>query len=173
FLDDLQWADSATLKLIELMMTDNQTQYLFLIGAYRDNEVNANHPLMMTLEEICVQGKRVNQITLTPLQSEHISQLIGETLHVGAGLGLQTSSQSSQDISKPAPTVKPLAELVVRKTGGNPFFVNEFLKTLYAENLLAFDFERLSWQWNIAEIEAQGITDNVVELVIGKLKKLP
>ncbi|HAX86297.1 MAG TPA: hypothetical protein DCY91_08510, partial [Cyanobacteria bacterium UBA11370] len=123
FLDDLQWADSATLKLIELMMTDNQTQYLFLIGAYRDNEVNANHPLMMTLEEICVQGKRVNQITLTPLQSEHISQLIGETLHVGAGLGLQTSSQSSQDISKPAPTVKPLAELVVRKTGGNPFFV--------------------------------------------------
>ncbi|HAX86296.1 MAG TPA: hypothetical protein DCY91_08505, partial [Cyanobacteria bacterium UBA11370] len=58
-------------------------------------------------------------------------------------------------------------------TGGNPFFVNEFLKTLYAENLLAFDFERLSWQWNIAEIEAQGITDNVVELVIGKLKKLP
>ncbi|HBL10476.1 MAG TPA: hypothetical protein DD379_03515, partial [Cyanobacteria bacterium UBA11162] len=173
FLDDLQWADSATLKLIELIMTDNQTQYLFLIGAYRDNEVNANHPLMMTLEEICAQGKRVNQITLTPLQSEHISQLIGETLHVGAGLGLQTSSQSSQDISKPAPTVKPLAELVVRKTGGNPFFVNEFLKTLYAENLLAFDFERLSWQWNIAEIEAQGITDNVVELVIGKLKKLP
>ncbi|HEY9674519.1 MAG TPA: AAA family ATPase [Waterburya sp.] len=155
FLDDLQWADSATLNLTKLMMTDADTQYLFVIGAYRDNEVNLNHPLTATLEEIRTEGATVNQITLAPLQSKHISQLIAETLH--------------SDTS----AVKPLAELIVRKTGGNPFFVNEFLKTLHAENLLTFDFERLSWQWNIAEIEAQGITDNVVDLMIGKLKKLP
>ena len=183
FLDDLQWADSATLKLIELMMTDNETHYLFLIGAYRDNEVNPAHPLMMTLDRLRNLGATINFITLAPLELEHISQLIADTLHVGAGLGLQTSSQSRQDISKLTPTVKPLAELVMQKTGGNPFFVNQFLKTLYAENLITFNRPQSPftkggskgwfWQWDMSNIEAQDITDNVVELMIGKLKKLP
>ncbi|HBY76675.1 MAG TPA: hypothetical protein DEG47_06660, partial [Cyanobacteria bacterium UBA11148] len=155
FLDDLQWADSATLKLIELMMTDADMQYLFLIGAYRDNEVNPTHPLMMTLDGLRNVGATINFITLAPLDSKHISQLIADTLH---------SDTSS---------VKLLAELVVHKTGGNPFFVYEFLKTLHAENLITFDFERHGWQWDISNIEAKGITDNVVELMIGKLKKLP
>ncbi len=155
FLDDLQWADSATLKLIELMMTDTDTQYLFLIGAYRDNEVNPAHPLMMTLDGLRNVGATINFITLAPLDSKHISQLIADTLHSDAS------------------SVKLLAELVVHKTGGNPFFVYEFLKTLHAENLITFDFERHGWQWDISNIEAKGITDNVVELMIGKLKKLP
>ncbi|MCL1463961.1 ATP-binding sensor histidine kinase [Argonema galeatum] len=155
FLDDLQWADGASLKLIELMIADANRSYLFLIGAYRDNEVNASHPLIVMLDELQQKGESVNFITLTPLDVEHISHLIADTLH---------SDPNS---------VKPLAELVVRKTLGNPFFVNEFLKTLYAANLIAFDFERHCWQWDIAEIEAKGITDNVVELMIGKLQKLP
>ena len=155
FLDDLQWADSATLKLIELMMTDADTEYLFLIGAYRDNEVNSAHPLMITLDSIRKEGATVNCITLAPLHSEPITQLIADTLN--------------SDLA----SVKPLAELVVRKTEGNPFFVNEFLKTLHTENLLTFDFECHIWQWDISNIEAKGITDNVVELMIGKVKKLP
>ncbi|AFZ19629.1 hybrid sensor histidine kinase/response regulator [Allocoleopsis franciscana] len=155
FLDDLQWADSATLKLIELMMTDTDTQYLFLIGAYRNNEVNPTHPLMITLEGVRNLGATINFITLAPLDSKHISQLIADTLHSDAS------------------SVKPLAELVVHKTGGNPFFVYEFLKTLHAENLITFDLEYHGWQWNVSNIEAKGITDNVVELMIGKLKKLP
>ena len=155
FLDDLQWSDSATLKLIELIMTDIDTQYLFLIGAYRDNEVSSTHPLMMTLERLRKDGATVNLITLAPLALESIRQLIADTLH--------------RDIS----CVQALAELVVQKTEGNPFFVNEFLKTLHAENLLTFDFEHHVWQWNMAQIEAMQITDNVVDLVIGKLKKLP
>jgi predicted ATPase len=138
FLDDLQWADSATLKLMELMMTDANTTNkssslssplaggteggLFLIGAYRDNEVSPTHPLMMTVDGLRNVGVTVNFITLAPLALEPICQLIADTLH---------SDTSS---------VKPLAELVVRKTEGNPFFVNEFLKTLYAENLLSFNF---------------------------------
>ena len=73
FLDDLQWVDSATLKLIQLMMTDSQSQYLFLIGAYRDNEVNRNHPLMITLEGLKKEGVDIKQITLAPLKQEHIS----------------------------------------------------------------------------------------------------
>ncbi len=155
FLDDLQWADSASLKLMELMMRDNNTHYLFLIGAYRDNEVTPTHPLMMILEGLRGQNVTINQITLSPLQPEHICQLIADTVH------------SNID------SVKSLAELVNRKTGGNPFFVNEFLKTLYTESLFTFDFEKLCWLWNIPQIEEKGITDNVVELMIGKLKKLP
>jgi predicted ATPase/tRNA A-37 threonylcarbamoyl transferase component Bud32 len=155
FLDDLQWVDSATLKLIELMMMDADTQYLFVIGAYRDNEVNLSHPLMMMLKGLTKEEPTIRWITLAPLGLEALVQLIADTLH--------------SEIS----TVKSLAELVARKTGGNPFFVNEFLKTLYTENLLTFDFEHLSWGWDIAQIEDKNITENVVELMVGKLKKLP
>ncbi|WP_234017138.1 AAA family ATPase [Nostoc sp. 'Lobaria pulmonaria (5183) cyanobiont'] len=155
FLDDLQWIDSATLKLIELMLLDEQTQSLFLIGAYRNNEVNPTHPLMLTLSRLRKQGAVFQEIILTPLTLEPLSQLIAETLHHNTD------------------TVRSLAELVLRKTEGNPFFVNEFLRTLYSENLLTFDAEDLSWQWNIAQIQAQNITDNVVELMLHKLKKLP
>ena len=155
FLDDLQWIDSGTLKLIELMMTGADTQHLLLIGAYRDNKVNPSHPLVMTLEGLQKEGATISKITLAPLGLNAIAQLIADTLH--------------SDIS----TVSPLAELVLRKTGGNPFFANEFLKTLYTENLLSFDVEHLSWQWNITQIEGEDITDNVVELMLGKLKKLP
>ncbi|MBD2185538.1 AAA family ATPase [Aerosakkonema funiforme] len=155
FLDDLQWADSATLKLIELMMTDTDMQYLFLIGAYRDNEVSPTHPLMMTLDKLRNLGATINFITLSPLKIEHTTRLIADTLH--------------DNIER----VKPLAELVMRKTGGNPFFVNQFLKTLHAERLIEFNFQSYAWKWDIARIDSQNITDNVVELMIGKLKKLP
>ncbi|BAY50361.1 serine/threonine protein kinase and signal transduction histidine kinase with GAF and PAS/PAC sensor (plasmid) [Scytonema sp. HK-05] len=155
FLDDLQWADSATLKLIELMMLDEQTQFLFLIGAYRDNEVNPAHPLALTLERLRKQRAVLQEIILAPLTLLPLSQLIAETLHQNTD------------------TVRSLAELVLHKTEGNPFFVGEFLKMLYGENLLTFDAQQLSWQWNLAEIEAQNITDNVVELLLRQLQKLP
>ena len=171
FLDDLQWADSATLKLIELIMTDADTTNkspslssplaggteggLFLIGAYRDNEVNSAHPLMMTLDRLHKERATINFITLAPLALQPISELIADTLH--------------SEIAE----VKPLASLIVKKTEGNPFFVNQFLKTLHAENLLNFDLTTQTWQWDVNQIEAVGITDNVVELMIGKVKKLP
>ncbi|HID99097.1 MAG TPA: GAF domain-containing protein [Thiotrichaceae bacterium] len=170
FLDDLQWADSATLKLIELIMTHDQMRYLFIIGAYRDNEVNSTHPFIITLEQLEKAGAIVNQIALTPLTLEQVTQLIADTLH-----------HETQ-------AVHSLAELVTRKTGGNPFFVNQFLKTLYEENLLTFQYpnkasisafekgggkgKRRIWQWDIAQIEALNITDNVVDLMLSKLKKL-
>ena len=159
FLDDLQWTDSATLKLLEVIMTDAETGYLFFIGAYRDNEVNRTHPLMITLDSLRSQGVIINNITLAPLALDHIRNLIADTLH-------------SNTIA-----VKPLAELVIRKTSGNPFFVNQFLKTLYQENLLTFTLpsqdSQAFWQWDISNIEAMGITGNVVELMIRKLRKLP
>nr|MDZ8003334.1 PAS domain S-box protein [Nostoc sp. DedSLP05]MDZ8100848.1 PAS domain S-box protein [Nostoc sp. DedSLP01] len=154
FLDDLQWIDAVTLKLIELILLDEQTQYLFLIGAYRDNEVTPTHPLVLTLETLRNQGAVLQEIILTPLTPEPLSQLIAETLHHNPD------------------TVRSLAQVVSCKTEGNPFFVSEFLKMLYGENLLTFDAQQLNWQWNLAEIEAQDITDNVVELLLRQLQKL-
>ncbi len=159
FLDDLQWADSASLRLIKLMMSDERTKYLCLIGAYRDNEVSSTHPLMMTIDMLRHEQASVSRYYLSPLNLEQITQLIADTLH------------------KPVELVESLAELVLRKTQGNPFFVAEFLKTLYQEKLLKFEpfysNNQGGWQWNIREIEAVGITDNVVELMIQKLQKLP
>jgi PAS domain S-box-containing protein len=155
FLDDLQWVDSVTLKLIELMLLDEQTHYLFLIGAYRDNEVSPTHPLVLTLERLRKQGTVLPEIVLTSLTMEPLSQLIAETLHHNAD------------------TVRSLAELVLHKTEGNPFFINEFLKTLYAEDCLMFNFDRRNWQWDIEQIQAKNITDNVVVLTTNKLIKLP
>ncbi|MBP0005682.1 MAG: AAA family ATPase, partial [Cyanobacteria bacterium SBC] len=155
FLDDLQWVDSASLKLIQLMVTDARTPCLFFIGAYRNNEVSASHPLTIALETLLEEGAAVHQILLVPLRLEHIGKLLADTLH----------SQTE--------TVKLLAELTIQKTEGNPFFVSEFLKTLYAENLIAFDREQGIWQWDLGRIQAAEIADNVAELTVDKLKKLP
>ncbi|MEG4031061.1 MULTISPECIES: PAS domain S-box protein [unclassified Microcoleus] len=155
FLDDLQWIDSATLKLIELILLDEQTQSLFLIGAYRDYEVSSTHSLILMLESLRNQGAALQEITLPPLTLEPLTQLVAETLH------------------RNPDTVRSLAQVVLRKTEGNPFFVGEFLKLLYGENLLTFDAQQLSWQCNLTEIEAQDITANVVELLLRQLQKLP
>jgi len=149
FLDDLQWVDSASLKLMKLML--KHSQYLFLIGAYRDNEVEKAHPLMLTLEDLQQSAVKINTLTISALNLSHLTQLIAETLN-------QT----------PAIT-KPLAELVFAKTAGNPFFLREFLNTLYLEKLLHFDD---GWQWDLAQIKARNITDNVVELMANKVCQL-
>jgi predicted ATPase/class 3 adenylate cyclase/GAF domain-containing protein/tRNA A-37 threonylcarbamoyl transferase component Bud32 len=191
FLDDLQWADAATLKLIQLLMTAPDSQYLFLIGAYRDNEVSVTHPLSLTIEEIRQAGAIVNQISLSPLELHDVNQLIVDTLHCSVE------------------RAKPLAELILTKTGGNPFFMNEFLKALYDEKLIEFDYSCLmspvkgkelavatgkgidcsdyqqmtpcpegrvtskgEWRWSIEQIQEREITDNVVELMVAKIQKL-
>ena len=154
FLDDLQWTDNATLKLIDLMMNDKALQNLFLIGAYRDNEVNATHPLMDTIDDLQKKEIAIAQITLSNLGLEDISQLIADT------------------VSCDRARVQGLAELILSKTGGNPFFINQFSLNLYSENLIQFDYTARVWSWNLEQIHAQNITDNVVELTIGKLKKL-
>ena len=154
FLDDLQWADGASLKLIQLMMSSVEYRYLYVIGAYRDNEVNETHHLMLTLDEIRSAGGKIEQIHLNPLEDNCVEQLLAETFHRSAEI------------------VKPLAELILVKTQGNPFFINQFLKSLYSENLINFDYERGNWQWDLLHIESQNITDNVVELMATKIQKM-
>jgi predicted ATPase/class 3 adenylate cyclase/tRNA A-37 threonylcarbamoyl transferase component Bud32 len=154
FIDDLQWADGASLKLIQLLMSGASTG-LFLIGAYRDNEVSSVHPLMLTVEEITKAGAEIERVFLSALQLTTVTQIIADTLKC---------SESR---------AKPLAELVVLKTGGNPFFLNEFIKSLYTEGLLEFDLVNRCWQWNSEEIQGRGLTDNVVELMANKIQRLP
>ncbi|BAY12479.1 trifunctional serine/threonine-protein kinase/ATP-binding protein/sensor histidine kinase [Calothrix sp. NIES-2098] len=154
FLDDLQWADSASLNLIELLMTDSDRQYLLLIGAYRDNEVSPTHPLMMSLEKIQSNDAAVNNIVLSPLQLADVEALVGDTL---------SDAERSQQ----------LAELLFYKTGGNPFFLTQLLLTLHQEDLLTYDFHSGIWLWDIQDIQAIGITDlNVVELTARNIRKL-
>ncbi|MDM8541373.1 AAA family ATPase [Desulfococcaceae bacterium HSG9] len=159
FLDDLQWIDSATLKLLELITTNRDNTALLFIGAYRDNEVDPTHPLMATLNKLREENVAINQITLKPLTFSHINRLIADSLH--------------QNLK----AVDSLTDLVMRKTNGNPFFVNQFLHILYEENLLDFTpathEQKGHWRWDMDQIETLNITDNVVELMIGKLKKLP
>ncbi|MDZ8184058.1 MAG: AAA family ATPase [Nostoc sp. ChiSLP02] len=154
FLDDLQWVDNASLKLIQLLATATTVESLLLIGAYRDNEVNPTHPLMQMVKEIRESGGAINQLFLSPLSLPDINQLIADTLHC----------HLSDSLS--------LAELVKLKTGGNPFFMNEFLKSLSSEGLLEFDRQTNKWQWSIEQIQQRQITDNVVHLMAVKIQKL-
>jgi PAS domain S-box-containing protein len=175
FLDDLQWLDAATLDLLEVLLTsdlaDQQSspptetklrrtgysdvQHLMLIGAYRDNEVNSGHPLMRKLEAIRQAGARVQQIILAPLTCEDLGRLVTDSLHC-----------------EPE-RVTPLARLVRNKTAGNPFFAIQFISALAEEALLTFDHAHGRWSWDLSRIQAKGYADNVVDLTVGKLNRLP
>ncbi|WP_426777756.1 diguanylate cyclase domain-containing protein [Lusitaniella coriacea] len=164
FLDDLQWADLASLQLMQSLMSESEKGYLLLIGAYRDNEVFSNHPLMLTVEKIQALGTPVTTITLTPLGVTDINHLIADTL--------SCSLARSQNLTK----------LVYQKTQGNPFFVTQFLKRLYEDYLIAFNPPSTSaliqgnmggWQCDLARVKQFALTENVVEFMAIRLQKLP
>jgi predicted ATPase/signal transduction histidine kinase len=153
FLDDLQWADSASLKLIQLLMAD--TKHMLLIGAYRDNEVNPGHPLMLTLSEIQKTPATINTITLAPLSQGQVNQLVADTLKCTETLAWT------------------LSQLISQKTQGNPFFATQFLKALHQEHLIKFDFESGCWQCDMVQVRTQAVTDDVVAFMAVQLRKLP
>ena len=155
FLDDLQWLDAATLELLEDLLTAPDVRHLMVIGAYRDNEVSSSHPLMRKLDAIYQAGAKVQEITLSPLTREDLAHLIVDALH---------SEQEG---------LTPLAQLVQEKTGGNPFFAIQFLSALADEGLLIFDHGVGRWFWELTRIQAKGYTDNVVDLMVRKLTRLP
>jgi PAS domain S-box-containing protein len=155
FLDDLQWLDAATLDLLAHLVTHSEVRHLLLVGAYRDNEVGPAHPLLRRLEAIRAVEARVHEIVLAPLELDHVGRLIADALHC-----------------EPE-RARPLTELVQEKTGGNPFFATQFFIALADEGLLAFDPVASAWQWNIDRIRAKSYTDNVVDLMAGKLTRLP
>ncbi len=154
FVDDLQWADAASQELLKQLLGDERPQSLLVIGAYRDNEVDANHPLAATLRHIRTEQAAPVEISVTPLEPTHIGQLIADTM------------------ATTADSAAPLARLVARNTEGNPLFVKEYLKALHEDGLLGFDRGSGQWQWNLSQIEGRGSTQSVLDLMVGKLKRL-
>jgi predicted ATPase/signal transduction histidine kinase/DNA-binding NarL/FixJ family response regulator len=159
FLDDLQWADLASLNLLQVLMEDRQNRYLLFIGAYRDNEVSPLHPLLMTLEDIQKQDIGIQTIPVKNLTAENVREWLLDTLKI----------QNDVDLENEA----ALSGLIYQKTQGNAFFTIQFLESIYRDKLLRFDFSRAQWTWDIPAIKKQNITDNVVDLLVRKIKTLP
>ncbi|NJP06178.1 MAG: AAA family ATPase, partial [Chloroflexaceae bacterium] len=155
FVDDLQWADSGSLKLLVQLLSGADTGHLFLIGAYRDTEVPPDHLLWATLETIRQAGVSPQTLTLGRLDAAAVSLFTQKTLHVDAF------------------RAQPLAQLLLSKTGGNPFFLGEFLKALYVEEFLSFVPAQACWVWEQAQVEARQMTDNVVQLMLEQVQRLP
>ncbi|APR82363.1 Signal transduction histidine kinase CheA [Minicystis rosea] len=155
FLDDLQWADWASLSLLEELTTHPDVRHLLVIGAHRDNEVSASHPLALTLSAVRNAGGRVSDILLGPMLPEHLAAFVGEALHC-----------SMEEAA-------PLSNLIHERTGGNPFFAGQFLLSLHEEGLIAFDEHARAFRWDIAKIRLKSSTDNVVDLMVDKLRRLP
>ncbi|WP_293128077.1 AAA family ATPase [Microcoleus sp. bin38.metabat.b11b12b14.051] len=155
FLDDLQWADSASLNLLKMLLGETETRYLLLLGAYRDNEVFPAHPLMLALEEITKAQAIVNTITLAPLNQAELNQLVADTLNSGTKLA------------------QPLTELTYQKTKGNPFFATQFLKALHSDSFVSFNLEEHYWECDLVQVTAAAITSDVVEFMAAQLQKLP
>ncbi|MEO1636902.1 MAG: AAA family ATPase, partial [Cyanobacteria bacterium J06631_9] len=153
FLDDLQWADAASLHLLEQLLGQREQGYLFIIGAYRDNEVSAAHPLMLTLNKLDEKNVTLNTITLAPLSQESLNELIADTLQC-------------------APVISTsVTQLIYQKTNGNPFFSTQFLKSLHEDKLITFDWETGLWQCDVVQIKQLALTDDVVEFMAGQLQK--
>ena len=153
FLDDLQWADAASLQLIKRLMSSQG--HLLLLGAYRDNEVSPAHPLMLVIEDLKPIGTVVNTITLLPLTFSDTNQLIADTL--------RWSTTQSQ----------PLTQLIFSKTQGNPFFITQFLKALHEDGHIVFNQNQRCWECEIDQISTLSLTDNVLDFIVQQLKKLP
>ena len=155
FLDDLQWLDPATLSLVECIAVEPRTHHVHLIGAYRDNEVPPDHPLMKAVAAIRASGRRIDNLELGPLGVEDVTLLLADVLRL-------TRDQ-----------VHPLAELLHEKTGGNPFFAGQFLADLEEEGFVRFDAPSMQWTWDAKGIAAKSQTDNLLDLTVRRLWRLP
>lgn len=155
FLDDLQWADNSSLNFIENLLQDRETNYLLIIGAYRDNEINENHPLQLSINNLNKNKVNLSTLTLKPLRLNNIQELIHDTL---------SGSQRK---------IQGLAQCIYDKTHGNPFFINAFLRNIYEQKILNFSYERGAWEWDLAKIQQQSATDNVIDLLTTKIHLLP
>ena len=154
FLDDLQWVDAATLGLLHDLVTAADISHLLFIGAYRDHEVDAAHPLRLATTRLEASGAPVRAMTLGPLGVADIRGVLSDTLR------------------RRPEEVAAFADLIVAKTGGNPFFVIQFLKSLEQDGLLRFDGDAGRWTFDMAAVAAAGMTDNVIDLMTGRIRRL-
>ena len=156
FLDDLQWCDSATLELLKAILTDPRPSCLFVVGTYRENEVDAGHPLILMVQKLEREGRAVQRLELKPLHGEDIRELLGETLRTDVG------------------SVSLLTTAVLRKTEGNPFFLHQVLYAMESQGLLRPDLDSQKWTWDEQAVaDWCSPSETLVDFLVGQLKKLP
>jgi predicted ATPase/signal transduction histidine kinase/DNA-binding NarL/FixJ family response regulator len=155
FLDDVQWVDPASLELLKTLLTDIGRKSLLLIAAYRDNEVDAGHPLWKLIEAVEQSGVSTPRLTVGPMDEGAVGQWLAATL------------------SAPPQRVQPLTSALFRKTQGNPFFLGQLLLELHRRKLLRRNLQDGAWQWDQTAVERAAVTDNVVELMRSKVQELP
>ena len=154
FLDDLQWSDAPTLELIKRLVTSRDMSHLLVIGAYRSGEVDVSHPLHLTLNEIEAEHT-VQELVLEPLELVATRGLVAETLHCNIDRSIR------------------LADLLHDTSQGNPFFINEILRTLHGDGLISFSSESGAWTWDIDQVRGSMISDDVAEFMAASLRRLP
>jgi len=155
FIDDLQWADAASLSMIELLVCDPDTRYLFFLGAFKDNEVDGAHPLNLAINRIKAEKIKVHQLLLKPLDEMIVSSIIADTFIC--------EQNKAEEFGK----------IIFKKTNGNPFFINQLLKNIYEEKLAFYDYENSRWNWNLEKINQMALSNNVIDLMIKNIEKLP
>lgn len=155
FLDDLQWADVATLKLLESLAGADDERCVLIVGAYRDHEVRVGDPLWQSIQTLERGATRVAQLQLAPIAESDVAQLIADTLHAGLD------------------EVSELAALCYDKTRGNPFFLGQFLRGLHEQGDVRYDRGSGRWRWDLERIRGRQMTDNVISLLLTKLVTLP
>lgn len=155
FLDDIQWANASSFNLIQTLVTTPGLKYVLVIGAYRDHEVDLTHPFNQMLEQIKKSKGIIHTVTISPLHLSHIVGMIVDLLNC-------TREQAS-----------PLAQLLLKKTGGNPFFLIQYIKKLRSDNQIEFDGNTKRWFWDLEAIEKLEVAQNVIELMIKKILLVP
>ncbi|TAF35006.1 MAG: GAF domain-containing protein [Cytophagales bacterium] len=156
FIDDLQWADMASIQFLKNMLSSANDKFLYFIGAYRDNEVDASHPIMALFSSIKEEGTELSYIEVKNLSQEDVANLVADTLN-----------------SDKTDSLQELAKIVYQKTSGNAFFVNRLLTALNQDKLISFDNDKEKWQWDIESVRQKRFTDNVVAFISDKLRDLP
>ncbi len=155
FLDDVQWADAASLELLYMIVTRAVRSHFLIIAAFRGNELPSGHPLPGIMDRLRREWPYINHIPLGGLNLEQATALIAGALDI--------SREESAS----------LASLVHAKTDGNPFFMRQILETLVSEKALSFDMRDDAWHWETESIKALDISDNVIELMLRKIARLP
>ncbi|KAK1740440.1 putative AAA ATPase, partial [Skeletonema marinoi] len=156
FIDDLQWSDTATLDLLKSIVLDGEIPSLLIVGAYREDEVPDHHPLAFHIRELEEMKVSITKIKIGNLSVDYAIPLVAEALGM------------DDDDSK----VKSLADTIHRKTEGNPFFMLMFLRSLYDEKLLQFNFGVMKWTWDEDEVKSKIVTENVASVLVEKMNRL-
>ncbi|WP_224241299.1 trifunctional serine/threonine-protein kinase/ATP-binding protein/sensor histidine kinase [Hyalangium gracile] len=155
FLDDLQWADLATLTLLQSLARDPDCHHLLPVGSFRDTEVPPSHPLALAMDELRATGTPVREIHLAPLAPEEVARMVREATGVDSGRALE------------------FGQLIHSRTAGNPFSVREFLRFLHDQGLIRYETRTGRWEWDLAQIEAREIPSDVAGLMAEELRRLP